>query len=119
VVALGLPNSRMKDFFDLWAVSRTFPFEGVVLAEAIRATFERRATAVPADTPVALTDGFALDAAKQAQWRGFLRRTAIALAPAPLPELLRAVAGFVMPPARAVAMGEAFTRRWPPGGPWA
>lgn len=118
VVALGMPNSRMKDFFDLWAISTTFPFEGSVLADAMRATFDRRGTPIPADTPIALTDTFAADAAKQAQWRGFLRRTAIALAPRPLPELLAAVADFVMPPARSLAARNAFTSRWQPGGDW-
>ena len=37
-------NSRMKDFFDLWAMAETFSFDGTVLAEAIRATFDRRQT---------------------------------------------------------------------------
>jgi hypothetical protein len=118
LVALGMLNSRMKDFFDLWAISGTFPFEGAVLADAIRATFERRATPLPAETPVALTEAFAADAGKQAQWRGFLRRTAIALAPAPLPELLAAVASFVMPPTRALGAGQAFNVRWRPGNGW-
>lgn len=39
LVALGMLNSRMKDFFDLWAISLTFPFDGVVLSDAMRATF--------------------------------------------------------------------------------
>ena len=47
MVALDLANSRMKDFYDLLAVSRIFAFEGAVLAAAIRATFERRGTPVP------------------------------------------------------------------------
>lgn len=77
LVALGMPNSRMKDFFNLWAISRTFSFDGGVLADAIAATFERRHTDIPTDTPVALTPAFAEDAARQVRWRGFLRRTAI------------------------------------------
>jgi Nucleotidyl transferase AbiEii toxin, Type IV TA system len=47
VVVLGMLNSRMKDFFDLWAISQTFPFDGVVLSDAMRATFTRRGTALP------------------------------------------------------------------------
>ncbi|MDE2462331.1 MAG: nucleotidyl transferase AbiEii/AbiGii toxin family protein, partial [Alphaproteobacteria bacterium] len=83
LVALGMLNSRMKDFFDLWAIGETFSFDGSVLAEAIRATFARRDTALPRQTPIALTAAFAEDAAKQAQWRGFLRRTALSMAPEP------------------------------------
>ena len=87
IVALGMMNSRMKDFFDLWAMAETFSFDGTVLAEAIRATFERRQTVVPAETPIALTPDFAEDGTKQSQWRGFLRRTAIDMAPGPFAEL--------------------------------
>lgn len=119
LVALGMANSRMKDFFDLWAISTSFPFDGAVLADAIRATFGRRSTRVPAETPVALTATFGEDAQKQAQWRAFLRRTAIALAPAPLPELLAAVEAFVMPPAHALASARTFGSRWSPGQGWA
>ena len=72
MVALGMLNSRMKDFFDLWAISQTFPFDGPVLGDALRATFTRRGTLLPAGTPIALTQAFADDAAKQAQWRAFI-----------------------------------------------
>jgi Nucleotidyl transferase AbiEii toxin, Type IV TA system len=119
LVALGMLNSRMKDFFDLWAISQTFPFDGAVLSDAMRATFTRRATPPTAEMPIALTPAFADDAEKQAQWRAFISRTAIALAPEPLPDLLRSVAGFVTPPLRALGTREPFVHIWRPGGPWA
>ncbi len=118
LVALGLFNSRMKDFFDLWAISETFAFAGSTLAQAIQATFERRATAIPLQTPAALTAIFSSDPTKQAQWRSFLRRTAIALAPAPLPDLLHRIGDFVMPPLEALRAGTTFNKNWRPGGPW-
>jgi len=118
LVALGLLNSRMKDFFDLWAISETFHFAGSTLAEAIQATFERRATTIRRQTPTALTATFSSDPTKQAQWRGFLRRTAIVLAPAPLPDLLHRIGDFVMPPLRALHEGATFTKSWTPRGPW-
>ena len=118
LVALGMLNSRMKDFFDLWAISQTFSFDGGVLADAIAATFERRHTDIPTDTPVALTPAFAEDAAKQAQWRGFLRRTAIAMAPGPFAELQDNVAAFVLPPPHALVAGKVFDGTWNAGGPW-
>jgi hypothetical protein len=58
LVGLGLINSRLKDFFDLWAIADTYSFDGTVLTSAIRATFDRRVTAIPADLPVALTRPF-------------------------------------------------------------
>lgn len=118
LVALGMLNSRLKDFFDLWAISETFSFDGPVLAEAVRATFERRDTALPRETPIALTPAFAEDTAKQAQWRGFLRRTAPAMAPEPFAPIQTKVAAFVLPPTKALADGSAFTGKWKPGGPW-
>ena len=118
LVALGMLNSRMKDFLDLWAISETFSFNGPVLTDAIAATFDRRRTDLPAGTPIALTPAFAGDAAKQAQWRGFLRRTAIAMAPGPLASLQATVAAFVLPPAHALVAGKTFDRTWNAGDSW-
>ena len=118
LVALGMPNSRMKDFFDLWAISETFSFNGPVLTDAIAATFDRRRTDLPTDTPIALTPVFAEDAEKQAQWQGFLRRTAIAMAPGPFAELQATVSAFVLPPTHALVAGKAFDGTWNAGGPW-
>lgn len=117
LVSLGMRNSRMKDFFDLWAIAATFSFDGPTLAAAVAATFARRKTPFPDGPPVALTDAFAADPAKQAQWAGFLRRTTIALAPAPLPDLIALVRRFATPllTADAAALARAV---WPAGGPW-
>ena len=61
IVALNLANSRMKDFYDLLAMSRLFAFDGVTLATAMRATFEGRATAIPHERPPSLTHAFSED----------------------------------------------------------
>ena len=116
MTALGIANSRMKDFFDIWAIANTFAFEGSVLAEAIAATFSRRETEPPAEPPLALSAAFA--AAKQAQWTAFLRRTDIALAPEPFPDIQAQIAALMMPPAQAVAGTQRFDQKWQPGGPW-
>ena len=58
MVALGVGNSRMKDFFDVWQLSQQYPFDGPMLARAIAATFGRRATALPERPPPALTEAF-------------------------------------------------------------
>ena len=47
MVKLGIGNSRMKDFYDIWFLSRKFSFEGVTLAEAVRLTFQHRGTKFP------------------------------------------------------------------------
>jgi predicted nucleotidyltransferase component of viral defense system len=59
MVMLGRANTRMKDFYDIWALSHAYKFEGDDLARAIAATFKRRRTAIPAERPDALTEAFA------------------------------------------------------------
>lgn len=118
LVRFAALTSRMKDLYDLWALATLFGFEGKVLAEAIRATFARRQTPIPQETPTALTPAFAADATKQAQWSGFLRRTAMSKTPDPFPLVLARIQTFVMPPTVAIAKGVSFEGWWPLGGPW-
>ena len=116
IVALGIANTRMKDFYDLWVLADRLEFDGAILREAIHATFERRKTPIPTEPPVALTAEFHDDAAKQAQWGAFLRRTGLE-APA-LPEVAAASWPFLAPVAEAARLDVTFQRIWRPGGPW-
>ena len=77
MVFLGARNSRMKDYFDLRALLREEQMDAAQLARAIAATFARRRTALPEDIPAALSDGFAGEQTKQAQWHAFLSRNRI------------------------------------------
>jgi predicted nucleotidyltransferase component of viral defense system len=74
IVSLGIANSRMKDFFDLWVLTRRSELDVAVLNRAIRATFARRGTAVPTATPIGLSSQFVEDGTKQIQWRAFIAR---------------------------------------------
>lgn len=58
MVKLGMANSRMKDFYDLWVLAQRFEFQSVTLAAAIQATFETRRTTLPASSPLALRADF-------------------------------------------------------------
>jgi predicted nucleotidyltransferase component of viral defense system len=98
MVMLGLANSRMKDFYDVWILSRSYDFDEDRLSRAIAATFERRGTAIPFDEPEALTQIFATDAGKQRQWAAFVRDLAIEIPP--LDAVVTDLAGFLMPHAR-------------------
>ena len=71
MVALGRANSRMKDFYDIWVLSKTFSFAEDRLGRAIAATFARRQTTIPTVAPDALTSAFAADTLKQRQWAAF------------------------------------------------
>jgi hypothetical protein len=74
MVELGIANSRMKDFFDLWYLAGHFEFHGDPLSKAMRAMFERRKTSLPSMLPLCLTQEFSGNRDKQAQWIGFLKR---------------------------------------------
>jgi predicted nucleotidyltransferase component of viral defense system len=70
----GYENTRIKDFYDLWQMSRHFSFSGEQLYAAIIATFLQRQTDLPTDTPIAFTNDFIADARKEAQWKAFMRK---------------------------------------------
>lgn len=118
MVTLGMANSRMKDFFDLWVLARNFRFNGAELASAILATFERRQTQLPDDIPLALTPEFSEDATKKTQWQAFLRKGAIDRKGIDLPIIVPLIDSLVMPPVRALLMRQPFACEWPPSGPW-
>jgi predicted nucleotidyltransferase component of viral defense system len=118
LVRLDLDNSRMKDFYDLWVLSRRFAFEGAVVVQAVRATFQRRGTALPADTPVALTTTFSDSSAKQTQWQAFIRRGASAADVPPLAEIITGLRAFLLPPLEALQGARPFANTWSPGGHW-
>lgn len=114
MVVLDIRNSRMKDFYDLWYLARTWPFQLAVLRRAVFATFERRRTAVPNGVPYALKEEFLADDGKRQQWLAFVRRLNL---PAETPELQQIgqeIARFVHP---VFAAGDE-DGTWQPGGPW-
>lgn len=74
IVSLGMGNSRMKDYYDLRALIREDMVDKASLVDAIRATFDRRQTRIPETIPVGLSDEFARNPAKIAQWKAFLDR---------------------------------------------
>ena len=106
MVELGIRNSRMKDFFDLWAIALTMEVDGSNLAEAIKSTFVRRETELPLMRPLAFTPDFVEDTSKQAQWSAFVRRMTTTLTPVSLKESVEVVADLVMPAATGAAIGK-------------
>ena len=101
MVALGRANSRMKDFYDIWILSRSFPFDDDRLARAIAATFARRGTEIPTGLPDALTPDFAADEVKQRQWNAFIGD--VALDPGTLAGVIDDLSTFLLPRAAAAA----------------
>jgi hypothetical protein len=107
----------MKDFYDLWVLSRQFSFDGETLARAIRATFDRRQTAIAQTLPIALTAEFGEHPDKIKQWRAFLNRNRLETDGQELPEVLTQLRTFLLAPWQALAAGQPFKATWTPKGP--
>jgi hypothetical protein len=119
MVLLGITNSRMKDFYDVWFLARKFSFEGGSLTTAIQQTFERRRTDIPTELPLALADAFARDPSRRQQWNAFLRKAGLRERAPLLNDVVEDLASFLMPPAQAAAGKTEFDLYWSEAGPWA
>lgn len=75
VVVLGLANSRMKDFYDLFTLPKAIAIDDAELAIIIRRTFLRRETTVPVERPDGLSRDYANDPVRQTQWRTYTNGT--------------------------------------------
>lgn len=111
-VELQWANSRMKDFYDLYWLSEHMSFDRALLSEAVRATFARRGTELPIETPLALTSEFAEDSGKNKQWEAFLGKNK--LTAAPFPEIILRLRQFLMP----VMQANGAQQKWEPGRFW-
>jgi hypothetical protein len=119
ITKLGLNNSRMKDYYDVWVLAEQFEFDGQLLQGAIKATFRRRRTELPLEAPDGLSDGFAHEKTKLNQWSAFLRRSRLTeTIHVDFPSIVAAIRAFLLPVARSAAESNPFSHKWPTGGPW-
>jgi len=114
--ALGCTTSKLR--FDLWRLSQEFDFDGALLTEAIKATFQRRGTQVPSNTPLALTDEFSRDSQKARQRQAFLKKSGLEQDHATLQAVAADLVKFLAAPLQAVRTSDRFTLIWPKAGPW-
>ncbi len=115
MVKLGLLNSRMKDFYDIWLLSRQFHFEQATLAEAIRLTFEQRGAVLPSDID-AFSETF-IDA-KQNQWTAFYKRLKQDHIPASFRDIVTEIESFLVPTVSSLFQEAPTITSWRPAGPW-
>lgn len=113
----GIKNSRMKDFYDIWLLSKRFNFDGSDLSTAIESTFRSRHLKIPAD-PLALGPTFSGDVNRIAYWKGFLRKIKITSAPQDLKIVVKVLRRFLGPIAETLAEGKQFHGKWKAPGPW-
>ncbi|MEE4297335.1 MAG: nucleotidyl transferase AbiEii/AbiGii toxin family protein [Wenzhouxiangella sp.] len=115
MVKLGLLNSRMKDFFDIWVLCRQFEFSGSELAEAVRLTFDKRETRLP-EAVEAFGEAF-IDA-KQTQWAAFRKQLRQDYIPESLKEVVTQLEIFLYPICHCLRTGQNPPHQWTAPGPW-
>ena len=119
MVHLGTVNSRMKDFYDVWALSETFAFAGLELQEAVARCFDRRGTPWSAELPEALTPAFYSNPRLQDYWTAYGRHGALLhLPPSAFEAIGNRIQSFLGPVRDSILAGEPFEMHWPSGGPW-
>lgn len=118
MIVLGIANSQMKDFFDLWFLAENFEFEGARLTDALRSTLRRRKTDVPLETPLALTEQFAKDSTKRKQWSAFVTKHRLRVEPPDFDTLISFLRAFLTPLLEAIRGRLSFDSTWKPRGPW-
>ena len=118
IVRFGIANSRMKDFYDLWALASDFSFSGRIIAAAIQNTFNRRRTPFPTETPEAFQASFIQNPLKQTQWQAFVRKTILVKVEKDLGKTIEFVRTFLLPPIESIVKTKPFEMTWPAGGPW-
>ena len=118
MVILGIGNSRMKDFFDLWTLANEFEFAGISLSSAIRATFEAPANRASDPDATGFDRGVRRRSVKGDSMGGFFEQVQADRRPASLTEVVPLLETFLMPPVLASAAGKTFSDVWAKGGPW-
>jgi hypothetical protein len=118
MVALGDRNSRIKDFFDMHFLASRFEFDRATLVEAVRRTFERRGTLIPAEPPIALTAAYWENPSRPGQVRAFAGRAGLKVPENPGNEFAGLLGEFLLPVVDDLRRGEGRKGTWRPGGPW-
>ena len=115
MVHLGSLNSRMKDFYDIWRMSRQFDFQGGTLQEAMQRTFNYRDTEFVAFED--LTQELLESKDIKMQWLAFRRKVPVE-APDSFADIIEAISNFLAPVFATTIGGQTFEKCWKAPGPW-
>jgi len=113
MVELGIANSRLKDFFDLWMIANQFELEGSILMDAIGATFAKRDTDIHLQDLTVFSEAFKLDRQKATQWKAFLNKNQLEATESFL-ETMSSLEDFLLPPYSCLASEQDFSLQWSP-----
>ncbi len=112
MIKLGLLNSRMKDFYDIWLMMRQFEFEGANLVEAIKKTFKHRKTDVPQNKPLFADEIYDKKSDRQALWSAFLKKGDIQHVPDTLSVTAKEIETFLVEPIVAISEKVKLDKTW-------
>ncbi len=118
MVKLGLLNSRMKDFYDIWLLMRQFDFDGLSLSQALKRTFEHRKTELPQGQPLFAEEIYDEKSDRQTLWMAFLRKNDIKHAQGKLSTTAKEIEIFMIKPIDAIKKETAFNNTWNVTGNW-
>jgi hypothetical protein len=109
MTVLGMANSRMKDFYDIWNLIECFEFEGAVLQDALEKTFQNRNTELPSESHIIFSNAFLEN--KTIQWSAFTRKLKIEKA-TEMKDVLKGIKSFLLPVIDASQQGVTFDMKW-------
>lgn len=102
-------SSRMKDYYDIYYLANKFDFDGKVLTEALKKTFENRGHAFTVEQFEQVMC-FADDSAMQKKWKAFCRK--IDTQTDDFNTVLKIIEAFLTEPFTAAVRDKEFTGKW-------
>jgi len=118
MVQLGPLNSRMKDFYDIWLMTRQFDFNGTQLSEALKRTFTKRKTLFPQGRKLFVEEIYDEQSHQQMLWKNFLGKGKIKHISEKLSDVARDIEKFLSKPIDAINKDQEFKGEWKAPGPW-
>ena len=112
IIKLGSINSRMKDFYDLWLISRKCNFEGKSLVSSIKKTFFNRKTKLPSTTKIFAEEFYDEQSDRQLLWKAFLTKNALFHTPKKLRTVVKTIEDFLGKPIKAIQEQNEFNYSW-------
>jgi predicted nucleotidyltransferase component of viral defense system len=118
MMKLGLVNTRMKDFFDIWILSQQLSFTGESLQNAIKTTFEKRQTLLNS-LPDSINEIFYTDPTHRTRWKQFLKNIESEEKNIELPKVINEIKEFLEPIVIASMNKQIFKKTWNYEKKWA
>jgi hypothetical protein len=109
MTVLGMVNSRMKDFYDIWMLITNLEFDGIVIQTAIERTFQNRRTELPTEKNIIFSDELVEN--KMAQWNAFSRKIRDENVVA-INQIVASMRDFFFPVLHVSQRGTIFKKKW-------